>query len=223
MMYAYDQYGNPYVYSPYPVAYVPQPYQQFQRSYPGYYPYYDYRQQSVQGQASWTEGGAVTQCEQSWSTNNYMTAAVGENTPYKCGQKLRVKNLSADDQKEITVTIVDQVKGYPPNKINLHRKAFEALGANLDAGIINVQITPLTGGGDSSEWGKYLMNVTQTAYPNYQITDYKSVSKTQVSGNQTKEVYEYTLKSQQETLKVRASVTYNPQTGRVVSFDLKEV
>jgi len=221
-MYTYDQYGNPYVYSPYPVAFVPQPYNPYQRGYPPH-PYYDYRQQPVQGQASWTEGGAVTKCDSPWSLNQYMTVAVSENSPYKCGQKLKVKNLSSNAQKEITVTVVDQVKDYPPNKINLHRKAFEAVGANLDAGVINVQITPMSNNDQSSEWGKYLMNVTQTAYPNYQISDYKSVSKSEVSANQTKEVYEYVLKSQQETLTVQASVTYNPNTGRVVSFDLKEV
>jgi len=220
MIYAYDQYGNPYVYSPYPIAYVPQPYNPYQR---GYYPNFYYRQQSVQGQASWTEGGAETACNTPWSTNNYMTAAVGEDTPYKCGQKLKVKNLSSTDQKEITVTVVDQVPNYPSNKINLHRRAFQALGANVDAGIISVQITPVSPEQESSEWGKYLMNVTQTAYPNYQISDYKSVSKTEVSSNQTKEVYEFTLQSPQETLKVQGSVTYNPQTGRVASFDLKEV
>jgi len=219
-MYAYDQFGNPYVYT-YPVAYIPQPYNPYQR---GYYPYYAYRQQTVQGQASWTEGGQVTKCNTPWSSNNYMTAAVGDSAPYTCGQKLKVRNLS--NQKEITVTIVDQVGGYPQNKINLHRKAFEALGANIDAGVISVELTPIGAdgnGAESSEWGKYLMNVTQTAYPNYQIIDYKSVSKSEVSENRTKEVYEFTLQSPQETMKIQASVTYNPGTGRVASFDLKEM
>ncbi|MRG86114.1 DUF3889 domain-containing protein [Salinibacillus xinjiangensis] len=188
-----------------------------------YYPTYPYnleRQQPISGQATWTEGGQVTKCNQPWSSNEYMTVAVGENTPYQCGQTLKVTNPT--NQREVLVTVVDQVKGFPPNKINLHRKAFEALGVSPDMGVINVQITPQPQL-EEEKWGKYLLEVTQTAYPNFKVTDYNSVEKTSVSSNRTREVYDFKLQSPQESLVVRGTVLYNPNTDRVISFDIKEM
>ncbi|WP_079530032.1 DUF3889 domain-containing protein [Halobacillus hunanensis] len=188
-------------------------------NYRGYVPYY-YRQQPVRGQATWTEGGQVTQCGIPWSENHYMTAAVGENSPYQCGQTLKIRNLAS--QREVLVTIVDKVPGYPPNKINLHRQAFQTLGGNLDAGVINIEITP-SPELEQEKWGKYLLEVTQTAYPEYNVIEYNSVGKTQLSATQIKETYEYILTSPQERIKVRGNVIYNPDTDRVISFDIKEV
>ncbi|WP_226037796.1 DUF3889 domain-containing protein [Aquibacillus saliphilus] len=189
------------------------------RNYLGY-SYYGYRQQVIRGQATWTEGGQTTKCGIPWSENQYMTAAVGEDTPYQCGQTLKIRSLSTG--RELIVTIVDTVPGFPPNRINLHQKAFVALGANPDVGLINIEI-------DSSpeleeeKWGKYLLEVTQTAYPSYHVVEYSSVAKTEVSPDQTKETYQYTLQSPQETIKVRGNVIYNPITDRIISFDIEEV
>lgn len=189
------------------------------RFYPTY-PYYADRQQSIQGQATWTEGGQITQCGIPWSQNQYMTAAVGVNTPYQCGQTIKI--LYPPTQRALLVTVVDRVPGYPPNKINLHRKAFETLGANPDMGIINVEITP-SPELEQEKWGKYLLEVTQTAYPSYNVTDYSFVGKTEVSPTQTKETYEFILESPQERIKVQGTVIYNPITDRIISFDVKEV
>lgn len=189
------------------------------RFYPTY-PYYADRQQSIQGQATWTEGGQITQCGIPWSQNQYMTAAVGVNTPYQCGQTIKI--LYPPTQRELLVTVVDRVPGYPPNKINLHRRAFETLGANPDMGIINVEITP-SPELEQEKWGKYLLEVTQTAYPSYNVTDYSFVGKTEVSPTQTKETYEFILESPQERIKVQGTVIYNPITDRIISFDVKEV
>lgn len=98
----------------------------------------------VQGLATWTDGGSTTKCGIPWSYNNYMTVAVGEGSPYKCGQVLKVKNVSNANPLEILVVVVDQVKGYPPNKLNLHRNAFNALGSSVSVGVIEVIITPTT-------------------------------------------------------------------------------
>ena len=198
----------------------------FPRGYPFGQPNYLYtnpypsRQQPVRGQATWTEGGQVTQCGIPWSDNQYMTVAVGENTPYQCGQTLKVKNLA--NQREVVVEVVDQVIGYPPNRINLHRRAFEALGASPGIGVLNVEITP-SPELEEEQWGKYLLGVVQTAYPNYNVTDYQSAGKTSISANQVKETYNYVLQSQQEMIKVQGNVIYNPNTDRVVSFDLTEL
>jgi hypothetical protein len=149
-----------------------------------------------------------------------MTAAVGVNTPYQCGQAIKI--TYPPTQRELVVTVVDRVPGYPPNKINLHRKAFEALGANTDLGIINVVIAP-SPELEQERWGRYLLEVTQSAFPSYNVTDYRSVDKTEVSPMQTKEIYEFILESPQERIKVRGTVIYNPRTDRVISFDIKEV
>ncbi|WP_085522313.1 DUF3889 domain-containing protein [Tuberibacillus sp. Marseille-P3662] len=217
----YMQHVHPYVNGPQQgMPYVPQPYYHVPRSYQPY-PYYNMmRQQPVRGQATWTEGGQVTACGIPWSDNHYMTVAVGENTSYQCGETLKVKNLST--QRDVLVTVVDRVQGYPANRINLHREAFEALGTSPDVGVINVEITA-SPEVEQQKWGKYLLEVTQTAYPNYNITDYQTVGKTQISPTQTQETYDYILQSPQEKITVRGNVVYNPNTNRIVSFDLKEV
>lgn len=186
------------------------------------YSYAADRQQAIRGQATWTNGGPVTKCGIPWSTNEYMTVAVGENTPYECGEMIKVKNLSVAGEREVIVTVVDRVAGYPFNRINLHRRAFEALGANPSIGIVNVEITPHPQL-EQEKWGKYLLEVTQVAYPSYQVTDYQSIEKTQDSPTETKEVYEFTLQSPQEQIKVRGTVVYNPKTDRIISFDIMEV
>lgn len=180
------------------------------------------RQQAIRGLATWTNGGPVTECGIPWSTNEYMTVAVGEHTPFKCGETLKVKNLSVAGEREVIVTVVDRVTGYPTNRINLHRRAFEALGANPSIGVINVEFTPHPQL-ELEKWGKYLLEVTQVAYPNYQVTDYQLIEKTETSPTRTKEIFEFTLHSSQEQIKVRGTVIYDPRTDRVISFDIKEV
>ena len=200
---------------------VNQPYYYYNRSYP-FYSYDTMRQQPVRGQATWTEGGPVTLCGIPWSDNEYMTAAVGKNSPYQCGQTIKIRNLSTPGSREVLVTVVDQVAGYPANKISLHRRAFAALGVNSDVGVIDIEIIP-SPELEQEKWGKYLLGVTQTAYPGYNVTEYQTISKTEVSPEQTKETYEFILQSPQERIKVRGSVIYNPQTDRIISFDLQEV
>jgi hypothetical protein len=187
-----------------------------------FYPYDPYRQQSVRGQATWTDGGQITQCGIPWSDNQYMTVSVGTNAPYRCGQTLKIQNLSSPNQKEILVKVVDQVPGYPANKINLHRRAFLALGSDPSVGIIDIEITPLPEV-EQEEWGRYLLTITQAAYPHYRVTDYQFVSKSQESPARTKQMYEFTLQSPQETMKVQENVLYDPNTNRVLSFDLNEI
>ncbi|WP_249870033.1 DUF3889 domain-containing protein [Oceanobacillus saliphilus] len=180
------------------------------------------RQQAIRGQATWTEGGQVTKCEIPWSDNEYMTAAVGEDSPYQCGEILKIRNISAPLGREILVKVVDQVVGYPPNRINLHRRAFQALGVNPDVGVLNIEIIP-SPELELEKWGKYLLEVTQTAYPGFNITEYAATDKTVVSASQTKETYEFILQSQQETIRVQGNVIYNPITDRIISFDIKEI
>ncbi|WP_163537514.1 DUF3889 domain-containing protein [Gracilibacillus sp. YIM 98692] len=178
------------------------------------------RQNFIQGQATWTEGGNVTQCGIPWSYSQYMTAAVSTNSPYQCGQTIKVRNPQTS--RVIIVTVVDTVPGTPATRINLHRRAFEALGANPSVGVINVTFQP-SPELEQEKWGKYLLEVTQVAYPNYNVTDYNFIERTQPAANQVKETYEYSLQSPQEQIKVRGTVTYNPRTDRIVSFDIKEV
>ncbi|GGC88512.1 hypothetical protein GCM10007216_19080 [Thalassobacillus devorans] len=209
-------YAYPYVTNPYQAPYARYPYSSY---YGGYQTYHDVRQ-PVRGQATWTEGGTVTQCGIPWSANLYMTVAVGQNSPYKCGDTLKVKNLA--NGREVLVTVVDQVAGYGKNKVNLHRKAFETLGANVDFGVINVEIS--TGVElEEEKWGKYLLEVVQSAYSNYDVTDYSRVSKTKQNANRMKETYKYVLRSPQETITVEGTVIYNPNTDRIISMDFKEV
>lgn len=184
--------------------------------------YYDQRQQSVSGEATWTEGGAVTQCGIPWSSNLYMTAAVGVNSPYQCGQTLKVKNLSMPGQREVMVTVVDKVPGYPSNKINLHRRAFEALGASPSVGIIRVEITP-SPELEQEKWRDYLSKVVQVAYPNYSVLSSEVVEKTNVSSTRMREIYDYALQSTQENITVRGTVVYDTETDRMITMELKEV
>ncbi|PKR77159.1 DUF3889 domain-containing protein [Halalkalibacillus sediminis] len=193
-----------------------------------YFPYqyynprtnYDWRQQPIRGQASWTTGGSVTQCNIPWSDNEFLTVAVSPNSLYTCGQTLKVDYPQTG--REVLVEVVDTVPGYPPNKINLHQKAFEALGANPDMGIINVMITP-SPELEQEQFGRYLVEVAQVAYPMYRVVDYQFLGREEVASNRVKESYEFTLASPQERIKVRGNVIYNPQTNRVISFDLNEV
>lgn len=202
-------------------SYSDYPHHPYYRQYPNASHYYE-RQQGVRGQASWTDGGSVTQCGIPWSRNEYMTVAVGRNSPYKCGQTLKVRNLSTPGSREIIVTVVDQVAKYPANRLNLHRRAFEALGASPSLGVINVEIIP-SPELEHERWGKYLLEVAQTAYPGYNVVDYKSVGKNQVSSQQTKETFDFLLQSPRDRMRVRGNVIYNPVTNRVVSFDLVEM
>ncbi|WP_246202535.1 DUF3889 domain-containing protein [Virgibacillus doumboii] len=184
-------------------------------------PYFNHLyRQPIQGQATWTEGGQVTKCGIPWSENQYMTAAVGENSPYQCGQTIKVRNRNTG--RELLVTVVDEVPGYPQNKINLHKRVFEALGANPQQGVIDVEILP-SPELEQQQWGKYLLELTQLAYPNYNVTEYNFIQKTQVSPSQTKESYEFILQSPQERITVMGNVIYNPSTDRVISFDISEV
>ncbi|MFC4024376.1 DUF3889 domain-containing protein [Oceanobacillus longus] len=188
----------------------------------GYPPYPYDRQQSIRGQATWTDGGQVTKCEIPWSEDEFMTTAVGDTSPYQCGDTLKIRNVSAPVGREIIVKVVDQVEGYPPNKINLHRRAFQALGVSPNVGVINIEIIP-SPELELEKWGKYLLAVTQTAYPEYDITDYRSSGKSVLSSTQTKESYDFILQSHQETIKVQGNVIYNPNTDRIISFDIKEL
>lgn len=211
--YSYNTNGFQYVNHPY---YRQQPYPTYNRN---YYDYYN-RQQPVKGQATWTEGGQVTKCGIPWSDNRYMTVAVGQNSPYQCGQTIKVRNQETG--RELLVTVVDEVAGYPQNRINLHRRAFEALGANTAQGVIDVEINanPQL---EQQKWGKYLLELTQLAYPDYNVSEYNFIRRTQLSPTQTQETYEYILQSQQERITVRGNVVYNPNTDRIVSFDISEV
>ncbi|MED4353205.1 DUF3889 domain-containing protein [Schinkia azotoformans] len=180
------------------------------------------RQRPIRGQATWTTGGQVTKCGIPWSKNEYMTVAVGENSPYKCGQTLKIRNLTSPGQREIIVTIVDTVAGYPANKVNLHRNAFIALGANPSIGVINVEIIP-SPELEKERWGKYLLEIIKTAYPTYNVTDFHFIRKTHVSPSQTKETYEYIVHSGQDNIRIQGNVVYNPNTDRVTSIDFKEI
>ncbi|MFS0864668.1 RlpA-like double-psi beta-barrel domain-containing protein [Fredinandcohnia sp. 179-A 10B2 NHS] len=111
--------------------------------YPTGYWYQPRDTDSIIGKASWTWGGVPTKCEIGWKYDNNMTVAVAEGSPFKCGQRLKVRNLSFVPSHEVIVTVVDTVKNFPLNKINLHRMAFEALGAQPSVGVLDVEITPI--------------------------------------------------------------------------------
>jgi hypothetical protein len=102
------------------------------------------KKKPVYGIATWTEGGKTTKCGIPWTYNNGMTVAVGDSSPFKCGQVLLISNKSTSQPKEILVMVVDEVKGYAPNKINLSKAAFEALGSPASVGIIEIDITPIS-------------------------------------------------------------------------------
>ncbi|WP_175614487.1 DUF3889 domain-containing protein [Piscibacillus halophilus] len=182
--------------------------------------FFNGRQQVIQGQATWTEGGQVTQCNIPWSDNQYMTVAVSPRAGFQCGQTLKVRN--PQNTREVLVKVVDTVPNNPPNRINLHKRAFEALGVNPDVGIINVEITP-SPELEEEKFGKYLLELVQVGYPGYRVTNYDFEGSEEMSSNRTRETYVYTLESPRETIKISGSVVYNPNTNRVISFDLSEM
>lgn len=201
------------------------PYQNPSFSYPDYTyqnPNFTTRQQPIRGQATWTEGGQVTKCGIPWSDDAYMTAAVGEDSPYQCGETLKIRNISAPYGREILVKVVDQVADYPPNRINLHRRAFQALGVNPNVGVVNIEIIP-SPELEQEKWGKYLLELTQVAYPGYNVTEYNSLGRSMIAPSQIRETYEFILQSPQESIRVQGNVIYNPATDRIISFDIKEV
>ncbi|WP_440894726.1 DUF3889 domain-containing protein [Amphibacillus sp. Q70] len=181
---------------------------------------YDGRQNMVSGQATWTDGGQTTQCNIPWSHNQYMTVAVSNQSSYQCGQLIKVVN--PQNGREVLVTVVDVVPNAPINRLNLHRRAFEALGANLGMGILSIQfeVSPDL---EQERWGKYLLEVTQVAYPNFQVTDYELAEKTQPAPNQIKEVYDFILQNHTEQIKVQGTVIYNPELDRLISFNIQEL
>ncbi|RSK29475.1 DUF3889 domain-containing protein [Bacillus sp. HMF5848] len=190
--------------------------------YPPYFDYQNYnsRQQPIKAQAVWTEGGPVTKCGIPWSKNEYMTVAVTAGAPYECGQTLKVRYPPTG--REIIVTVVDQSTGSSPNQLILHKQAFVALGVSPDMGIIPVEFIP-TPELEAEKWGKYLLEVTQVAYPGYDITDYNKVEEKKLSADRIQETYEFKVESTQEKLTIRGSVIYNTKTNKVISFDIKEV
>lgn len=210
----HDYYGK-YGYHSYP--HFGNPYKSY---YGGFqYSHHPWREKTIKGKATWTEGGTITKCGIPWTKNSAMTAAVSDQSPYRCGQTIKVVNPT--NHREVIVTVVDTVRNYPANRINLHRRAFETIG-DLNAGVIDIEITP-SPEVEKEKWGKYLLEVTQSAYPNFKVVDYKTVGKRKLSANQTKESYDYTLQSQQEKIKVRGTVIYNPINNRIISFDIKEL
>ncbi|MGM8215480.1 DUF3889 domain-containing protein [Bacillaceae bacterium W0354] len=182
--------------------------------------YQYYRQNVVQGQATWTEGGQVTKCGIPWSDNRYMTVAVSPNSGYQCGQTIKVRNPA--NTREVLVEVVDTVPGFPANQINLHRQAFEALGARPEVGVINIEIirAPEL---EEETFGKYLLEITQVAYPGYRVVDYSFRGREQLDPNRIRESYEFVVESPREKLTVLGNVVFNPVTNRVVSFDLEEL
>lgn len=208
--------GNPYFKNMYPYAYHPYDVYPERQN----FQYSHYRQQSVSGQATWTEGGQLTKCGIPWSDNWYMTAAVGENSPYQCGQLLRVYYPVTG--RSILVEVVDEVPGFPDNEINVHRRVFETLGANPQAGVIDIQFSSVSQI-EQQRWGRYLLELTQTAYPEYHVMAYNFIDKKEESASRTRETYEYILQSDHETMTVHASVVYDPGNNRIISFDFREV
>ncbi|MFD1360492.1 DUF3889 domain-containing protein [Lentibacillus salinarum] len=208
---------NPYFRNAYPYAYYPH---DAQRLYYQYFQYPDTRQQPISGQATWTEGGQITKCGIPWSDNLYMTAAVGDASPYQCGQTLQV--IYPVTGRSILVEVVDQVPGFPENRLNLHRRVFETLGANPQQGVIDIQFIPVSHV-EQQQWGRYLLEIVQSAYSDYGVNDYSFVGKTEESVSRTRETYEYILQSEQDTMTVQASVVYNPANNRIISFSVDEV
>ncbi|HLR79368.1 MAG TPA: DUF3889 domain-containing protein [Bacillota bacterium] len=222
-MYANDGFAphmNQYAYrsNPYPLSPIHMPYYYGCPSY-AMHPSRSYREQPVRGQATWTEGGKVTKCGIPWSDQKYMTVAVGDTAPYKCGETLRIRNLSMPGGREIVVKVVDQVEGYPANKVNLHRRAFEALGAPLDLGVIDVEIVP-TNMSDQDRWEDLLLTTAQTMYPNYRVIDYRSIGNQQFFTPHVEETYEFILESESNQLSVRGKIMYNPETEQLFSLEL---
>ncbi|MFA9455676.1 RlpA-like double-psi beta-barrel domain-containing protein [Halalkalibacter sp. AB-rgal2] len=211
----YNPYAYPVVqYEPMRHSYSPYrhlPQHQFSNS---------WREQTISGDATWTNGGPTTQCGLPWTMNQSMTAAVSEQSTYRCGDTLRVRNRN--NQRELTVIIVDTVPNFPSNRINLHRQAFEALGAQLDEGLIPVDITSITPI-EEDPWSPYLQRIVQSAFPNYQIINEELMEEEAIDTSHVRRTYELMLQSPQESIRVQAKVNYNPTTNRVISFDLQEL
>lgn len=208
-MFPYYSFQYPFYVPPYPIQMLPS------------YNRHDTRQ-PVRGQVTWTDGGEVTKCNIHWSENNYMTAAVGENSPYHCGEYIRLRNIGSPYGREIVVMVVDEVADYPPNKINLHRRAFEALGVNPNVGVINVEIIPISET-ETQSWSAHLLHVVRTAFPDYQPVDYQLISKTKVSDNAEKETYKYRFQHGQQSIEITGEIIYDPNTNRIRSIQMKEV
>ncbi|ALX47896.1 hypothetical protein AOX59_04330 [Lentibacillus amyloliquefaciens] len=204
---------NPYFKNMYPFAYRPYESQQYNFYDP------DFRQQQVSGQATWTEGGRITQCGIPWSDNLYMTAAVGENSSYQCGETLQI--IYPVTGRSVLIEVVDKVPNYPQNRLNLHRRVFEALGANPQQGVIDIQIHPISNL-NQQQWGRYLLRIVQSAYSGYSVAGQTFIGKTEESPTRTEETYEYQLQSGQETITVRARAIYNPRNNRIISIDISE-
>ncbi|MDQ0159353.1 RlpA-like double-psi beta-barrel domain-containing protein [Alkalibacillus salilacus] len=179
----------------------------------------NYDGETISGDTTWTEGGSVTKCNLAWSDMNHMTTAVSADSPYTCGQLLNVK--FEDTGKEVTVKVVDTVAGYPPNRLNLHRKAFEALGANLDWGIIPIRISvvPTDGNGQLRD---VLWNVLGQTYPGATIKNSQWQGEENVSGGYRKESYLFTLGTSEGDITVRGDVVFHPNTKRIRSINLTE-
>lgn len=220
--YPYFSNYNTYGYRPLSTMYnYGQPYS-LNRSYPPY-PNTMERLKAVKGHATWSEGGKITKCKIPWSHNDFMTTAVGSNSPYKCGEVLLVKNLA--NNKEIRVTVVDEIRGYPTNRISVHRRAFEALGAKLDEGIINIEITPAPTAkaeAERGDWGNYLLNVARAAFPQYNFTGYQTIDQIPLQSSQVQHTYDYFLESPEGTNTIRGNVIVNTSSNQVISIDLKD-
>ncbi|NIK12085.1 RlpA-like double-psi beta-barrel domain-containing protein [Alkalibacillus almallahensis] len=179
----------------------------------------NYEGESISGDATWTEGGPVTKCNLAWSDMNHMTTAVSTDSPYTCGQLLNVR--FEDTGKEVTVKVVDTVAGYPQNRLNLHRQVFEALGANLDWGIIPIRIAvvPTDGNGQLRD---VLWNVLGQTYPGATIKNSQWQEEENVSGGYLKESYLFTLGTSEGDMTVRGDVVFHPNTKRIRSINLTE-
>lgn len=227
--YYYSHLGNPYnhwflyngFYHPY-FYWHPHFY-----SYPGYITSYQndnqgiINQTSVKGKATWTEGGKTTKCGTPWSVNNYMTTAVAVNSPYKCGQTLKVTNLSVATPEEITVTVVDTVEDFPLNYLNLHKRAFEALGSPASVGVINIEVTPVRSK-EYEKWSRLLISLLKNAYPKYRVIDFEFIGSENISENQTRDTFDYILQSNQMKKRVRIHITFNPKTDQIIAINFEE-
>ncbi|GIO25930.1 RlpA-like double-psi beta-barrel domain-containing protein [Ornithinibacillus bavariensis] len=200
--------------------------------YYGYYPYPVYpvpayrvpepiptdEIQRISGEATWTMGGESTQCGFSWSTNNYMTVAVGNNSPYTCGQRIRVRN--PENGKAINATVVDTVHGFPNNRINLHRRAFEALGANPNQGILHIEIEPVRDEEEGRK-GEYLQEIVQTAFSQANVRGYDFLGKTEDTSSFVTENYNFFVQTNEGDYSVRGTVSFHPESDQIAALKLE--
>lgn len=206
--------------------YYPFPYYEMSPYYG--YPYQDpsfqqqfYERQPMRGIATWTNGGNVTKCGMPWSTNNFMTVAVSPNSPYSCGEKLRIRNLSTPSQRTITVTVVDEIASYGPHQISLHRRAFEALGAHPSIGILHVEIEP-NNSVEYEKWGKLLLSVVKASYPSADVTDYEFVDATDLQDGRRQELFDFIVEQDNTRKRVRAMIIFHPATDQISTIHLQE-